>query len=218
VARALDEALDGAGDATARDALAMLGHEDDAFVNPLLQRGAAWLRMDGKPDPWTDGRGPATEIVAALAEAATADGARAYDLVASIAAQRWLQGDELLDPDSVDPATLLRDPSDPATELARRELLAITGRSLRRATTATRMMWAIWETADGRSSLGRLRQGGLAHLDTRIARAAPWQPGGDAPEGGWGAETAAWVGALEIGAALLVLLGGIAALRRRRRP
>lgn len=217
VARALDDALDGVGDQAAKDAIAMLGTEDEAFVQSLLHHGGKWLKMDGKADPWVDGHGPATEIVAALAEAATEDGARAYDLAASIAAPRWLTGEELLDLEHVDVALLLRDPNDPATELARRELLAITGRALRRATTATRMMWAIWETADGRSSLGRLRQGGLAHLDARIARAAPWQPDGEAPEGGWGAEKALWVGVLEILAAIVCLFALGASIRRRQR-
>ena len=112
---------------------------------------------------------------------------------------------------------MLRDADDHATELARRELLAIAGRSLRRATTATRMMWAVWETSDGRSSLGRLRQGGLAHLDTRVERSAPWKAGSLAPTGGWGAETAAWVGALEIAGALLGLFALVVLLRRRSR-
>ncbi len=180
-----------------------LSREDPVFLATLRQRAGPWIKHDGKADPFDDGNGAALVGVVALADAATADGARAYDLVASIADARWLDGGELLPDHPPVDLILLAAPDDPAVELARRELLAITATSLRRGMTLERQLLKIWQTGHGRSALGRLRQGCLAHLEARTARGLPWNEGKDAPAGGFGAQRVPWIAAVE---ALLALL------------
>jgi hypothetical protein len=196
--------------------LAGLAEDDPDFARTLRERAGPWLRHDGKPDAFEDGIGAGYLGVVALADAATADASRAYDLVAAIADDRWLSGDELLGDQPAADVRLLADADDPAVELARRELLAMTARAMRRSMTLQRQLLLIWQTANGRSALGRLRQGGLAHLEDRVARQLPWREGAIAPVGGFGAERIGWVAAAELALALALLAAAALWWRRRR--
>lgn len=220
IARAVEEAVDAeATDGPAAALLAAAAQDDAAFLALLQARGAPWLQLDNRPEPFADGEGTASLVVAGLAEAATADAARAYDLVAAIAAPRWLRSDALLDPAQLGASTLLGDATSAASQEAQRELLAIAARTLARGATGQRLLWRVWNRGHGRSSLGRLRQGGLRHLQARAVRSAGFVAGQLPPPGALGGEDRRWVGLVELALGGGLLTGGALLLwRRRRRP
>ncbi len=224
VGLAIVRGLDARDAADASDAglLKALGGGSPTYSNDLRRRAEAFVRDDGKPEPWQDGIGLASIAAVALADAATADASRAYDLMASIVAPRWLDGEELIDPEALeankyDEAALLADPSDPATELARRELMQIAQAALHRGTTTARAAWQVFGTGHGRSAVGRLRQGAINAWEARERRTAAFRPGEEAPVGAFGAVTMPWVAAVEIGVPLVALVMALALWRRRRR-
>ncbi len=221
---AITRALDAGEAAEPSDAslLRALGEGAPAYSSDLRRRAEVFVREDGKPEPWQGGVGLASVAAVALADAATADASRAYDLMTTIVAPRWQSGDELVDPEALeagkyDEAALLASPTDPATELARRELMQIAQRALNRGTTTARAAWQVFGTGHGRSAVGRLRQGALIAWEARERRVAAFRAGEDPPLGAFGAVTLPWVAGLEIGAPIAALGLAFVLWRRRRR-
>lgn len=216
IAEAIAQELDAPGRRPEAAALLRdLGTDDPVFSRRLHEVAGPWLRHDGKPDPFDADGGPALRGVAVLAEAATADTVAAYEAVVPLVQARWLDGDALLGDRPLPLDELLRDPDDPAVELARRALLRHAAPGLRRAATLARELHRFWDTANGRTALGRLRQGALFHLEERARRGDAWRAGEDPPPGGFGGERRPWIAGVFAALALL-LLGGIVWRWRRR--
>lgn len=191
-----------------------LRDDDPAFLATLQAVAGPWLEHDGKRDPFGDDGGAALLGVRELARASTETCADAYAAVVPLLQGRWADGSELITDSKAPLATFLRDPEGAEVALARRTLLQLAAPGLRRAATLDRELYRAWDSANGRTALGRLRQGGLRHLEDRTARGLDWKQGGVAPVGGFGAERRPWIAGVY---AFLVLAGLFWLVRRTRR-
>lgn len=194
-----------------------LANEDDKdfldALGPALEAHTTGLFTQ---QPWEDLQGGGTILVRTLARLASRDGAQLYEAALLAGGPTLTTVGVVLEDEAPLKPEWVGDPTDPQVAGALETMATLHARSIRRATTATRLYWKAYTEGSPDAAARRLRRSRLNYLEAMEKRRAAYLAN-PPPAAMAEVNEPVWAYA-EVGGLALLLGGAWLVVARKRRP